>query len=82
MKDIYKTLTSLSDIGKIENVKSGILGKDRNMYICPNGHKNPENCEYCEKCGLDKRGLTYKDKVNIDKFKQKINVLKDLMNQA
>ncbi len=82
MEDIYKTFTSLPDIGKIENVKSGILGKDRNMYICPNGHKNPENCEYCEKCFLDKKGLTYKDKVNIDKFKQKIDVLKDLMNQA
>ena len=81
MSKIYDILISLPNTGKIEIVKGGLLGKEQEKFICQNGHKNSPDSEFCENynCGVNIKGLT-KDKVwIITKFKQRIDVLNDMM---
>ena len=84
MKKIVNYLDSLPDKGKIELTKSGILSsKMVEMYICPEGHKNDKEVEFCEGnggyCGLNIKGLK-KEQVNVIKaFKDKVRVLENLL---
>lgn len=45
--------------GKIEVVKGGVFTRDNGeKYICENGHKNPVDSSFCEKCGVNMKGMT------------------------
>ena len=84
MKEILSYLDNLPDKGKIEMTKSSILSsKTTEMYICPDGHKNDKEIEYCEGnggyCGLNIKGLK-KEQVNtINAFRDKVRVLENLL---
>lgn len=64
MKEICAYLDSLPDTGRIERVKAGLLKKEEDMFVCQNGHKNPQDEEFCSKenCGVNMKGLV-KDEV-------------------
>lgn len=81
MSKIYDFLVSLPNTGKIEIVKGGLLSKEQEKFICQNGHKSSLNAEYCENynCGVNIKGLTKDEVWTISKFKQKIDVLSDMM---
>jgi uncharacterized protein YbjQ (UPF0145 family) len=81
MSEIYNILASLPNTGKIEVVKGGLLGKEQEKFICQNGHKSSPNSEFCENfnCGVNIKGLTKDETWTISKFKQRIDVLNDMM---
>lgn len=56
--------------------------KGEEKYICPNGHKNSKEEEFCneEKCMQNIKGLTQKSVKKIEEFKLKIETLNDLLN--
>lgn len=83
MEKILQRIEQMPDLGKIETVKSGMFGKEQEKYICPNGHKNNIDSQYCENtgCGQNIKGLTYQQVSNITKFREKINILKRLTNK-
>ena len=84
MKEILSYLDNLPDKGKIEMTKSGILSsKMTEMYICPEGHKNDKETEYCEceggYCGLNIKGLKREQVSVINAFRDKVRVLENLL---
>lgn len=81
MDKIYDFLVSLPNTGKIEIVKGSLLSKEQEKFICQNGHKSSSNAEYCENynCGVNIQGLTKNEVLIISKFKQRIDVLNDMM---
>jgi len=81
MSKICDRIDSLPDIGRLEVVKSGLLGKEQMKFICHNGHKSDKDAQFCENvnCGVNIKGLTKEEVFLVDKFKQKINALKDMM---
>ena len=84
MKQILSILDNLPDTGKIELVKGGLMSKEKEMYICENGHKNSIDQKFClvEKCRIDIKGLTNQDYRMIDLFKSRIISLEYLFNKS
>ena len=84
MKQIMVILDNLPDTGKIEIVKGGLMSKEKEMYICENGHKNSIDQKFClvEKCRIDIKGLTNQDYRMIDLFKSRIISLQYLFNKS
>lgn len=79
MRNISKMLSELPDIGKVEIVKGGLLSKDQEKYICPNGHKNPIDTKFCPYCGLNIKGLTQEETDIIDIFNNRTTVLERML---
>lgn len=79
MEAIIDALANLPDRGKIEVVKGGMFSKDGEKYICPKGHKNDPDRKHCTTCNLNIKGLTVEDTAEIESFKKRVAVLKDLL---
>ena len=79
MFEIINLYDTLSENGKIENGKT-MLGKSKDKYICPNGHINEVDNEFCSNysCGQNIKGLTKFQVNEINKFKVKVDSLKSL----
>lgn len=70
MKQIIHLLDNLPHKGTFEISKSGIFSKkEEEMYICPNGHKNPKDTIYCSNCGQNIKGLNIDQDKIINQFK-------------
>lgn len=84
MTQILDFLDNLPDTGKIEVVKGGLMSKEKEMYICGNGHKNKTDQKFCltEKCGIDIKGLTDLEYKMIEKFRNNIKSLDYLFNYS
>lgn len=82
MSKIIEHLENLEDKGSIKSSKS-LLGKDKEKYICPNGHSNDVEKEFCETygCLLNIKGLTAGQIKQIKEFKIKVETLSSLLNQ-
>lgn len=88
MEMIVEYLENLPDRGRIAEVKVGPLSsKTVEKYICPLGHKNDKDVEYCEHgnnppfCGLNIKGLTYAQVGIIETFKERVSVIKMLLDK-
>ena len=81
MEAIVEHLDNLPDKGEIKEVKVGTFSsKMVEMYICPNGHKNPKDVEFCEEgCKLNIKGLTRTQLWIIQSFKDRVAVIKSLL---
>ena len=81
MEELLHSFENLPDKGKIQEVKSGILSsKMVDMYICPSGHKNnKDRSEFCAECGLNIKGLRKEHIKEIERFKTKVSILKNLI---
>lgn len=85
MEDICAFLDNLPEKGKIEEVKGGLLtSKMVEKYICPNGHKNDKEYEFCQDydCGLNIKGLTRNEVNIINTFKDKVRIIKALLKKS
>lgn len=82
MKDIYRKLTSLPDTGKIETTKGGLLNKEKEKFICQNGHKSSSASIFCENydCGVNIKGLTNDEIHTIEQFRQRIDIISYLID--
>lgn len=81
MLKIKSKIENLPDVGKIEVIKSGLLGKQQEKFICPNGHKNNIDSEFCENanCLLNIKGLTHEEVKKINCFKECLDVIEGLI---
>jgi len=82
MSEIIKHLDSLENRGNIKSSKS-LLGKDVEKYICPNGHSNNVESEFCEShgCYMNIKGLQREQVEKIKDFKDKVDTLSSLFNK-
>ncbi len=78
MKTIADMVDSLPMKGGKQTVKGGMLSKEKEKYICPNGHANNAEYEFCKTCGKDAKGLTESQWVEINTFKRNIQCIEDL----
>ena len=80
MSEIIEHIENIANKGNIKASKS-LLGKDKEKYICPSGHSNNIESEYCEtyNCSLNIKGLTIKQVEQINNFKIKVETLSDLL---
>lgn len=85
---IVQHLDNLPDIGKIVKIKVRLLfSKTVKKYICPLGHKNDRDVECCEHannppfCRLNIKGLTYVQVRIIGAFKERVSVIKMLLDK-
>ena len=84
MEEICTFIDNLPDRGKIEEVKGGLLSsKMVEKYICPNGHKNDKEYEFCQEfgCGLNIKGFTHAEVKIINTFKDKVRIVKSLLKK-
>ena len=79
MVKICELLDNLPDTGKKERGKTGMFSKEKEIWICSNGHKNELEVEYCPNCGKNIKGLNRSDMAQIEKFKRKTKALSNLM---
>ncbi len=79
MNKIIKTFENLEDKGSIQTSKN-LLGKEKEVYICPKGHSNDIEYKFCtsSKCNLNIKGLTSGQVEIINKFKTKVETLSSL----
>ena len=85
MEDICTFLDNMPEKGKFEEVKGGLLSsKMVEKYICPNGHKNDKEYEFCQEygCGLNIKGLTHNEVNIINTFKDKLRIIKALLKTS
>ncbi len=80
MITLEEALNNLPNTGKIEMVKGGVFSKDSEKYICECGQKNDRDETYCTMCGRNIKGLTRKQVSIIENYKDKIQVLKELLS--
>ena len=81
MNKIIKHFELLKDKGEFKKLK-GLLGKQKDIYICPNGHSNHIESVFCEDfdCQQNIKGLTRKDVRKINSFKNKVETLRLLFD--
>lgn len=81
MEALIDAFDNLPDLGKIEVVKGGVFSKDGEKYICRHGHKNEPDRKFCSNCNENIKGLTQDDINNIETFKKRVAVLKELLQK-
>lgn len=79
MEELVRKFDNLPDTGEIKLVKGSMLSKDKEKFICSEGHQNDVCNKFCEKCGRNIKGLTQDNIATIKKFKNKISILKEMM---
>ena len=82
MERLYGYLCNLPDTGRIETVKGGMLGKDKEKFICEKGHKNPSDAEFCNTCNRNIKGLTPGEVKKIGILKDRIHMLKVMFEKV
>lgn len=82
MKEIADLLENLPDKGRHEMVK-GLLGKSKEKYICPKGHTNDIDTEYCETypCDLNIKGLKKYEVEKMEGYLVKVRSLSQLFSK-
>ena len=79
MKALLEMTKDLPDLGQITVGKNGVFSKEKEIYICRNGHKNDKDKEFCVTCGENIKGLTQNHINKIAKFKTKVETLERLL---
>ena len=80
MQFLLSKFDRLPSLGSIE-LRKGLFKTER-RYICPDGHENPSDAVYCgdEDCGKDIKGLTKANREAIDRFSERIAVLREMLD--
>ena len=81
MGKIVSLFDVLPDKGSIKEVKSLMTAKIQEMYICPNGHKNDKDRQFCTQCGANIKGLDKAQAKTIESFKTKVEILNKLISK-
>lgn len=80
MQFLLNKFDTLPSLGSIELHKG--MFKTERRYICPDGHSNSHDVIYCQydQCGKDIKGLTKENREAIDRFVERINILRELLD--
>ena len=80
LKDLLDDFLELPELGHYEGNSIGLLSSGE-RYICPKGHVNKENVEFCthEGCNLNIKGLTPTEVECIDNYAQRIEILEEML---
>lgn len=80
MSDLAVLLQNLPALGEVRSVRG--LFRDETKYVCPNGHANSPDTEFCSEpdCGLDIFGLTEDQHKNISNYSHRVKVLRRLLD--
>jgi uncharacterized protein YbjQ (UPF0145 family) len=80
MKEIVNTIDNLESKGQIISKKT-MLGKSKDVYICPNGHESSPDVAFCSKtdCGQNIKGLTERQVGRFNHFAKKVDIISSLM---
>ena len=80
MRNILTAFENIPDNGKIEDIKSGLFSsKMVEKYVCSCGHVNPVDTEFCSVCNLNKKGLLSWQVNEIERFREKVEVLEKII---
>lgn len=82
MREIVSFLDNLPDQGIVEESNGGLFSSNKKRYICPNGHKNDEEIEFCHLCNLNIKGLTKAQIGYINQFKMRVAVLSEVLGKS
>lgn len=74
MQEIKSLLDNLPHLGRTDQVKS-LIGGNKDKFICPNGHQNNVDVQFCEKCQENTQGLTQEKTFIITEFLLKVSIL-------
>lgn len=77
MQALAAAIDALPRLGHIEQRKGLFSSSDK--YICPNGHANNPDTEYCTSCGLNARGLDEADEQRVQTFNARVEALRSLL---
>lgn len=82
LQRILNLLEAIPQKGKIELSKS-LIGKPKEKYICPNGHTNDVEVEFCQNdnCGKNIKGLTRNEIQKIKNLQLRIESLNSIFNE-
>lgn len=82
MQSLVRCLDNLPELGVVEMSK-GVF-KNGMRYICPEGHINNPDDEFCSRpdCGLDIHGLTRAQCESVDAYRHLVSVLADMLAEA
>ena len=80
MEELLARIDALPTLGYVEE-RGGIFGRSE-KYICPDGHANPADTEYCRHsgCGKNSRGLTSTQEGAVTAFLARIAALRSLLH--
>ena len=81
MEEIGQIIDALPDKGKIEMIKGGVFSKEKEMFVCRNGHKNDKDVIYCTTCAENIKGLKSNQVEKIEAFRNKLKVLSELLSE-
>lgn len=81
MKLICEKLDNLPDVGQRILGKIGLFSKEREIWVCPKGHKNELSFNYCEDCFVNIKGFTSEEQSIINRFKSRTEALSNLMSR-
>ena len=79
-REIVSIIKDMPILGKFE-LSKGLLSKEKEKYICPNGHKNDSAVVFCENCGLNIKGLDSSQMDILEDFIIKADVLSTLLSK-
>lgn len=82
MRQILNLIDELPDTGKIESVKSGLMAKEKEKFVCENGHKNDVNVKFCQSCGKNIKGLTIQEIKRIEGFRKRVDSIEYLFKKS
>lgn len=79
MSRLAVTMTNLPARGEVREVRG--LFRNERKYVCPNGHANPPEAEFCNEpsCGLNIYGINRDGIENLRKYNQRLDILSRLI---
>lgn len=77
MASLQHMLDNLPALGEYRESRA-IFGSGL-RYICPGGHNNPSDTEYCTQCNLNIYGLNPEQSANITAFAARVRLLRSLL---
>ena len=82
MRTLASTIRRLPRLGRVEE-RRGVFGSGL-KYICPNGHANNPDCEYCtlSGCGQNAQGLTADQIKRLELLESRITALTRLLEKS
>lgn len=77
MQKLLEAVRGLAPIGEMQTTRR-LFGRE-NRYICPNGHVNPPDMEYCDTCGVNRYGFTREQDQTVENYAQRLTLLRRLL---
>ncbi|MBR0047197.1 MAG: heavy metal-binding domain-containing protein [Bacteroidaceae bacterium] len=81
MQELVNFLQNMPDTGKIEEVKGSLFSSGGVKFICQCGEKNGKDEKFCSQCGRDIKGLTMEQREIVDRFVERVSILREILEK-